>query len=262
MQERQRIDYLTHMGIPVWVPRQTLPNAAESSWLNLPESSVSPDSGSAVSSIQGVDSQLDPASDASAPASVSDLLNESRNTNLKEKPVTPANKKTNSSIQVKLADNNAQDQVTGQQPKAVDLTPPRFKLEFIRVSEKGVWVCDDQCSLEQLQRFASRVMMAMGQAAEERAAIASKPASFHWPFIDSRHEDQSEVVALQALTTQWQFLQKQGVEYLISFGNTSQTWLKKVDAKSHFHSDDVAELYSSAEHKRKLWLSLLELGAL
>lgn len=273
MQERLRVEYLSRMGIQSWVPRGEMPHAAASRWLGL-------DLGANESNSE--EAEANPAADSSMGfKSAAGLLNAGAASALTQPPAPQTDAPsppTTSLIEAKSgADHHPVTELKSAaiipqsevQPKdsapkqespvaPVDLTPPRFKLEFLRVSEKGVWVFDDHCDVQSVQRFASKVMQAMSG----QSMILSQPASFHWPFIESRHEDQSEPVALQALSAQWQFLADQGVSYCISFGESSLEWLNKIKVSPHYHHQSLRQTFTEAESKRALWYALRKLDEL
>lgn len=136
---------------------------------------------------------------------------------------------------------------------------PRFQLHFVKATEHGLWVCDADSDPEYLQGFIQRVMAAW----QESVVFMNKVPGFRWPFIASRHHDQSEPVALQALTAQWQVLRPQGSEgYTIALGEDAAHWLKRIGVAPLVCLPDLATLQSAADAKRRLWLALQALDTL
>ncbi|ASP37333.1 hypothetical protein CHH28_00935 [Bacterioplanes sanyensis] len=240
MLEQRRLDYLAAMGITQWMPREPLANAAPSHWL--PEASLAPSH----ADVEAVAEQHH-----IPPVVASELLElEQRSNN-----AAAATQAAPSSAPATEADSDAQAANTSGE---VDLTPPRFELWFAPCSARGIWVADNQQDLNLMRRFIARVMTAMGGEPE----LSREPVAFRWPFIESRQHDQSLPVALQALTAQWQFIQQQGADYVISVGADSQHWLQRVNVPLHHHIDDLHSCLQSAAQKRALWQALRTLQAL
>ncbi len=232
MLEQRRLDYLAAMGITQWMPRQPLPHAAPSRWL--PDASDTPNH----------DEVEQLAEQHHIPPVVASELLELEQRSRPSPVPTPAPVAT---------DNDAPADAA-----PVDLTPPRFELWFARATARGVWVVDGQQDLTLLRRFMLRVVTAMGAEPD----LSAEPVQFRWPFIESRQHDQSRPVALQALQAQWQFVQQQGVGYVISVGSDSRDWLAAIDADVFFHIDDLQQCLTSAAHKRALWQALVSLESL
>ena len=68
-------------------------------------------------------------------------------------------------------------------------------------------------------------------------------------------------MALQALKTQWQVLENEGLDYVISVGPEAAQWLQRIDVRLHCQLDPLEALQSGALAKRQLWLSLQALTA-
>lgn len=238
MLEQTRLDYLQAMGITQWMPREALPHAPEPRWL--PEVAANHHSHAEVEQL--AQSHHIPPVMAAELLSVGDVAEKIRQQQV-VKPVEPAQEQ--SSVE-QVAEAQAAD--------VVDLSPPRFELHFLRLSNAAMWVCSDPSELDLMMRFAHRVMTGMQQPLD----IMQAPHTFRWPFIESAHQDQGSAVALQALAAQWQHFSSQGVRYVIAFGEAADTWLPKAQAELSFYAPGVQQVMESAELKRSLWHTLLK----
>ncbi|MAD45678.1 MAG: hypothetical protein CMI02_14135 [Oceanospirillaceae bacterium] len=248
MLEQRRQDYLQAMGITHWVPRMALPNAPQPRWIA--ESSAHAPQPHQVSAGEGhivhpMAAEL--LHDAAKPAVAK--VPESRDEVLREE------------ADGQQAADRGREPAPAVQPAPMpaagtDLTPPRFELQFLRVSHYGVWVSDQPHEMERLQGFAWRVLQAM----TDNTGFMQPPFNFRWPFIESAHEDQSHPVAVQALSAQWRFFADQGARYVVSFGDTSKEWLSNIGVTPLFAGPSLAEVMQSAAEKRRLWYALRELG--
>lgn len=285
MLEQRRVDYLKAMGITMWMPREALPHAAPSRWL--PEANKTE---------RHDHIALKSTHDSARPQAAADLLRAGQplheaareslkpegsnagtpdahssnhqpahsfantptgNSQVGQGPLTPAGdmQTHESAPQVLTAETPSVERATAEAAGEVrDLTPPRFALEFMHLSPKGVWVVDKEQPLLPLQQMAAKALRGVGGAA---AGVIPQPVSFRWPFIESRHQDQSEAVALQALRAQWEYFNSQGAEYVITIGENSRRWLEKTGAPLHHHIADANALMSSPAEKRALWLALV-----
>ena len=136
---------------------------------------------------------------------------------------------------------------------------PQFQLHFVKASERGLWVCDSDSDPEVLQGFVQRVMAAW----QEPVVFMNKVPGFRWPFIASRHQDQSEPVAVQALMAQWQVLRPSGAEgYTIALGEQAAHWLAKIGVTPEVCLPELNQVQSTADAKRRLWLALQALDTL
>ena len=242
MLEQQRLDYLQAMGIVQWMPRQPLPGAPAPRWL--PVQAAHAPHPHQISSGEG----------HIVHPMAAELLHDK---------APPEARQEQPSVRPGVADLPAADPgdatVAAEIPvQAADLTPPRFELHFLRVSRCGVWVCDDAAQAEAMQAFAWRVMMAM----TDHTGFMQPLLRFRWPFIESAHDDQSQPVALQALSAQWRFFTEQGAAYAVCFGEDSQTWLSRVGVKPVYHSAAVTGVMQSAADKRLLWQALKDITEL
>ena len=264
MLEQRRVDYLRSMGITLWMPRKALPHAPESRWIaeDKPQE-------------RHEHIHLDNGHESARPAAAADLLRagqpmaahpdtgarvaaevagEQASENTVAAPAISdrTENAADSPTSARTAVNNT-DQVSDSPVSiAPSLEPPRFALEFIQLSDYGVWVVDAGQPLDRVIPFACRVLNTFGVA----PPIVPQPTSFRWPFIESRHQDQSEAVALQALKAQWQFFSGQGAGYIITLGESAREWMAKVGVNSHHHIADIESLMASGQHKRALWLAL------
>ncbi|MEN9464025.1 MAG: hypothetical protein RL217_206, partial [Pseudomonadota bacterium] len=126
-------------------------------------------------------------------------------------------------------------------------------LFFVRNAFPVIWVVSRAQEVPMLHEFASTVQRAL----LAKTDFLDAPLRFSWPFIRSRKEDQSRAVALQALRTQWDFFQKQGVQAVLCFDRVSQEWLAAADVPCVFAAPNLPTCLSSAEHKKALWQALL-----
>lgn len=254
MLEQRRVDYLKSMGITVWLPRRELPHAPASRWM----AEDSP-------SERHEHIHIESTHDHARPVAAADLLRagqpmpahpqvaaEIANDAVSE-PAKPADTKPLTPVS---SESTEQTGVAAVLPSVSSGEPPRFALEFMQLSGSGIWVVDANIPLEQVTPFAGRVLAAFGM----KPSVIPQPVSFRWPFIESRHQDQSEAVAVQALRAQWQYFSSQGAGYVITVGENAQSWMNKIDVKEHFHIPDLEALMSSASAKRALWLSLYALA--
>jgi len=252
MREQQRLDYLQAMGIVQWMPRQPLPGVPAPRWLPedahaaAPRPALTSEGGGHIAHPMAAQllhqNVVEPALKTPAAATADSVAAVCTGTMAAptRAPATDAPASAQS--------------VTADHPVTpVDGTPPRFELHFLRVSARGVWVCDDAAQAERLAAFAYRVMSAL----QAPAGLLQAPLCFRWPFIESAHDDQSLPVALQALSAQWQFLRDNGVQYAVTFGDGSQYWLQQVQAPLLFRGAALLDVMSDARQKRQLWQALL-----
>ncbi len=236
MREQQRLDYLQAMGIVQWILRQPLSGAPAPRWL--PEDAHAAAPRPALISEGG---------GHIAHPMAAQLLHEAATQPAQKAPVAVQRRPAETPVVVSA------DPAAGVVAIPADLTPPRFELHFLRVSARGVWVCDDAAQAERLAAFAYRVMSAL----QAPAGLLQAPLCFRWPFIESAHDDQSLPVALQALSAQWQFLCDHGVRYVVAFGQDSDHWLQQVQAPLLFRAASLSDVMQNAQHKRQLWQALL-----
>lgn len=282
------------MGISLWLPRSPLPNAQAPRWIPQPQVVADTAAGASAShpasqrSPQAAAELMREAFGAQGKSSPTEAIQAVATTTstasaLSESVATPPESQAPSSVssaaaspsslvsgtsgaadtglqlpgQAPAADGGAEPKA-GQASAAETVTPgpavtPEFQLHFVKASERGLWVCDSGSDPEILQGFIQRVMAAW----YESVVFMNKVPGFRWPFIASRNQDQSEPVALQALTAQWQVLRPQGSEgYTIALGEDAAHWLKRIGVTPQVCLPDLASLQSSAEAKRCLWLAL------
>jgi len=241
--EQTRLDYLQAMGITQWMPREPLPHAPQPRWL--PQQAANHHSHQEVEQL--AQSHHIPPVMAAELLAVGDAAEK-----VAEKLAAPA---TAQPAQTETAETQPQvpagDAATTAE--VIDLTPPRFELHFLPVGQRGLWVCSSQQQLDDMMRFAHRVMLGMGQPIEMMQA----PLCFRWPFIESSHQDQSSAVASQALAAQWQHFRAQGVAYVIAFGDAARQRLPGCGAELTFQAADLKSVMQSAVEKRRLWQALL-----
>ncbi len=272
MLEQRRADYLKAMGVTLWLPRTPLPNAQPPRWI--PEKAdlkaeqgeqapVSPRRPAAATEL------LNPPSNArsdqrpavaprgNASAETQDLSSAPRIADAVSevlKPVVPAAETPatpGSAVTVPAAPATAEN----EHAQAGSETVPRFELHFLRVSERGIWVCDAATDVEALKHFIRRVMGAFYVP----VVFMERTPSFRWPFLSARNDDQSEPVALQALTTQWQVLQQEGAGYVVCVGKDAGHWLGRIGVSPVCQLGDLESLQTEAGDKRQLWLALQSL---
>jgi len=241
MLEQTRLDYLQAMGICQWMPRQPLPHAPQPRWL--PAESTQHHSHEEVEQL-AQSHHIPPVMAAELLAVGDAAAKVAESSPLKEATTTAEPAPRSASVPAIPAEASA------------DLTPPRFELHFVRIGQRGLWVCSDSAELDRMMRFAYRVMLGMRQPQDMMPA----PLSFRWPFIESSHQDQSTPVALQALSAQWQYFASQGVEYLVAFGEAAHQWLPQAGGELTFYAPNLAEVTTTASEKRRLWLTLLRQG--
>ena len=256
MLEQQRIDYLSAMGITQWMPRAALPHAPAPRWL--------PNAGHAINT--NVRALQQPNRSANAPVAAADLLSGFA-VKAKTSMVEPDNEALSSALDSKVINTETKSNIGVSDDKIRDLSvdnlasspgiPPRFQLHFLRVSGGGIWICDQSVAPEHLRRFAHRVLKGMQQPMD----LLPVPVKFNWPFIESKHDDQSEPVALQALNAQWRFFADQGVSYVLTFGDDSRRWLARIGVQSHYHHPQFIDMLSNASDKRQLWQALRTIPA-
>jgi len=235
MLEQRRQDYLQAMGITHWVPRMPLPNALEPRWIaESPQHAPQPHQ---VSSGEG----------HIVHPMAAELLHDQ---------TKPAVAKVSEVTERTAVAAKQLEQPVALEIIPADTTPPRFELLFLRVSHAGVWVSDNPQEVERLQGFAWRVLQAMS----DNTSFMQPPFNFRWPFIESAHEDQSQPVAVQALTAQWHFLVDQGAEYVVSFGDVSRQWLTNIGVTPVFAASSIEQVMQNPAEKRRLWLSLQTLS--
>ena len=257
MLEQRRVDYLRAMGITAWMPRKALPHAPASRW-------IAEDTPSERHEHISIEVEHDHA----RPAAAADLLRAGQPVANHSQAASVSRPEVNKTTAPQVPAQT--EEVASDRPHSQDVIsdpaisepvvsasgePPRFALEFLQLSGDTVWVFDASQPLDRAIPFITRVVKAF----DPTVTIVPQPVSFRWPFIESRHQDQSEAVALQALKAQWQHFSSQGVRGVITVGPAAQTWMAKGGVSSGFHINDVDALMHSAENKRALWLALIPL---
>ena len=277
MREAVRQQYLQAMGIPVWVPRQELPNAAPSNLLpvlgegthlhgtgdmsadHLPAAGDSQRGAHMAAQLLGgaapVASAPAPANPTPAPAAAVERPAQAAPVS----SVSPASTEADTPVvdQPATAPQNtavAQDKAASLDGKIdpTDLTPPRFELHFVKFGDAVVWVCDDFNELGNLLAFAPRVCAAMGWE-----VLRGEPVMFRWPFIENAREDQSAAVAEQALRAQWNFFAHHGAKLAIGLGTNARRWLQHIDVPGAYMDHSVLTVMQQGALKKQLWQQLL-----
>lgn len=287
MREAVRRQYLKAMGIPVWMPRQDVPFGPQSRLLAAQQSmqpaneaqhnpvDVKPSGGKPTHAghlLEAADElahlrqvRHEHEVDVSAVDLKADALSQGPSSQGPSSQGPSSQRQGRGSIESDsrpspLADTlsatqPSSDSGASQAPAPVDLTPPRFELHFLRVGLKGVWVCDQPHQMDSMRRFARRVAAAMAMPLDPNMSVPS----FRWPFIEQGTEDQSAAVAEQALRAQWKFLQSQGVQYVVAFGEQPQQWLQKLSISGYFSSESLDSWLLQPNSKPELWRSLIDL---
>jgi len=250
MLEQQRIEYLQAMGIQLWMPRQALDNAAESTWLadSLSDTISSDTAGS------GTQIQAGHAADLLADMGLGDVTKPVANTPVVEvaQNMRSAAIDAPQSNQVKTAAQVAEPNAVEVLP--VDLTVPKFELHFALWPCGILWVAGQEFE-PQDHGFQTAVSYSLLGNSVPQASYSQ----FKWPYIEGSHEDQSMAVALRALTAQWEFMSSQGARGWVATDSSSLQWLGKVAAKALYSVDERSELYSSVG-KKQLWSALQTLS--
>lgn len=230
MLEQTRLDYLQAMGVAQWMPRHDLPFAPESRWL-------------ATAASQSPQADAAPASDDYAVPTVEALLE--RTPVASSQPAQPTPAATPAPAPAQAAELDPARHIT-----------PNFQLFFVSSSLPVVWVCDNVEEVEALQRFIHSVQKGL----QGQSNFVAQAFEFRWPFLQTRQQDQSLPVALQALTAHWQFMQQSNnAKSVVAIGPHSQQWLQQIETPQISAAQSVAELMYSAVLKRQLWQELLAL---
>ncbi|WP_221801776.1 hypothetical protein [Oceanobacter mangrovi] len=248
MREVVRQQYLRAMGIPVWIPRQSLPNAAASQLQPFLENDDSLHGSGELPAGHLPDFRH--AEDRHVGGHmVAQLLDHGQQNH--------AGLQTAAKVEAPAVAESDKP-VTNTNPlpidEPVDLTPPRFELHFVKFGDELVWVCDDFNELGNLLAFAPRVCAAMGWE-----VLRSEPVMFRWPFIEHAREDQGAAVAEQALRAQWSYFAHHGARQVIGFGEQSQRWLRRIETPGCYMSESVSAVMADGRLKKQLWLQLVSL---
>lgn len=254
MLEQQRFEYLQAMGIQLWMPRKPVDNASDSLWLAGDELKGASDSaanasapvrgGHAVDLLETKDcaSSASVESVAVSPADIAKLY--TPDVNKPERGVA-----LNSSAQA----HNESTGAAHSEGAVGDLTVPVFELFFAYWPCGILWV-SSQPFTQKDQAFQASVSHYLLNSAVPHANYSH----FKWPYIQDTHEDQSTLVALRALTAQWDFISQQGARAWVSVDNESLEWLSKVASKPLFSVSNKEDLFGMPG-KKQLWQALLTL---
>lgn len=240
MLEQTRLNYLQAMGVAQWMPRHALPFAPESRWL-ASDASQQPHSAGEV--------QQD--DEAGYLPEFDDLLGEKKAATQPVVSKDQAQQAPNEPVPAAVV----ATEVTANLDATRNITP-HFQLFFISSSLPVVWVCDNVEEVAVLQRFIHSVQRGI----QGHNAFVAQAFEFRWPFLQSHQQDQSLPVALQALTAQWQFMQKiNNAQGVIAIGQASQQWLQQINTTQVSTAPSVLEFQKNAALKRQLWQDLLPL---
>lgn len=228
------------MGIQLWMPRQTLPNAAESLWL---------------ADGKAEQAQVETAGASMQAGHAADLLAGMDLAKVVEAQVSAATvTKTVAAKDIVTAERVAQDtsaeDVAPTEMTLVDLTVPEFELHFVLWPCGILWVAG-QAFDQGDHGFQASVSYALLGNSVPQASFSQ----FKWPYIEGSSEDQSISVALRALTAQWEFMSGQGARGWVAMDASSYEWLSKVAVKPLFSVDEREELYCTLG-KKQLWQAL------
>lgn len=259
MLEQQRIEYLQAMGIQLWMPREALPDAAESTWLanDLVDGGGNQESGVAVQAGHAADLLAGMGLGNTAPTSAehadkNQVKASSPNTTLKNNSVDEVDTEKPSLT------NSASEESNSYQPasentkeeSSVDLTAPRFELYFALWPCGILWVSGS--AFEQKDHL---FQTAVSYSLLGNAVPQANYSQFKWPYLEGSNEDQSIAVALRALTAQWEFMSGQGARGWVALDENSYEWLAKVASKPLYSVETPAELFT-LQGKKQLWKAL------
>ncbi len=248
MLEQQRIEYLQAMGIQLWMPRDPVPNAAESSWLaNSNNEQVTSDS----SLGDAVPVQAGHAADLLAGMGLSS--EPTKPVQAEESPTS----KIPAEHEVAISSISVPSEIANVdlETELVDLTVPNFELYFALWPCGILWVAK-QAFDKRDHAFQTAVSYSLLGNAVPQASYSQ----FKWPYIQGSSEDQSMPVALRALAAQWEFMSGQGARGWVSMDSSSLGWLTRVAAKPLYSVEDGSSLYSSSS-KKQLWLALQNISS-
>ena len=254
MLEQQRIEYLQAMGIQLWMPRQALDNAAESSWLAGSESNNSQLDVSGSASVQGghaADLLEDKALGGSNKPAVSDKTTEV--STAQNKRSVPSHQAAQTQT-VQVNETELLEPIASIVPLPTDLTVPTFELHFSLWPCGILWV-SNKVFEQQDHGFQAAVSYSLLGNTVPQASYSQ----FKWPYIQGSHEDQSMPVAIRALTAQWEFMSSQGARGWVATDSSSLQWLGQVASKALYSVNERNELFSLAG-KKQLWAALQTLS--
>lgn len=259
MLEQQRIEYLQAMGIQLWMPREALPNAAQSLWLTSEMAEYSPSTqqatGTAVQAGHAADLLAGMGLDSSKPVTAVALQAQTKpgedavaeSSSKPELPLAPAILSTPSGETETLESAPVQ---------TMDSTVPRFELYFALWPCGMLWV-----SGRNFEQKDHAFQTAVSYALLGSTVPQANYSQFKWPYIEGSNEDQGTAVALRALTAQWEFMSGQGARGWISMDGTSHEWLNKVASKPLYSVANADELFTVAG-KKQLWQALQTLPSI
>ncbi len=270
MLEQQRIEYLQAMGIQLWMPREALPNAAESLWLtsDITEQGASGHSQTAGASVQAghaADLLAGMGLDTPKPVAVAEkTATQPQTTNPSASSETPSTSPANGQSTAAAPSATAQLVAADAIPTSdlatatenIDFTVPRFELYFALWPCGMLWV-----SGRAFEQKDHAFQTAVSYALLGNTIPQANYSQFKWPYIEGSNEDQSMAVALRALTAQWEFMSGQGARGWISMDDTSYEWLNKVASKPLYSVESADELFTMVG-KKQLWQALQTLPSM
>ena len=251
MLEQQRIEYLQAMGIQLWIPRHALDNAAEPNWLaGNAADGISSDNAQGAPSIQGghaADLLADMKLDTGKPEAhnKSDMPVREAAAAIAMEPSAKAGAQLQQTVDQQKAENLP--------PTAADLSVPNFELFFALWPCGILWVSSKPFDKRDHVFQTSVSYSLLGNAVPQ-----ANYSQFKWPYIEGSNEDQSMVVALRALTAQWEFMSGQGARGWVAMDQSSLEWLSKVASKPVYSTAQIDQLYTVAG-KKQLWQALQNL---
>jgi len=243
MQEQQRLEYLQAMGIQVWMPRKVIDNAADSLWL-------AEDVAASCESSETLAPQSSP--QFNNLSSLGAGLAQSAAQADSSQAATPVVEKVVEQVANQITE-QVTEKATVPEPKSSEpKVIPKFMLEFSLWSSGILWVSSSKQS-DQLLTLQNKIGFAFDSEMQQLNQL-----TFKWPFLEHGREDQSEVVALRALSAQWQFIQQQKIACCIAMDEESVEWLEKIDAKVLMQLS-ADELFTP-QGKQNLWQQLSPLS--
>lgn len=237
MLEQQRLEYLQAMGIQLWMPRQSVENAAESSWL---ADDVSPAS---------QESSAEPIKAGHA----ADLLADIGLASPAQAEVTAEIKQQVKPIEKALEVESKEPDQSIEESTAIDLMVPEFELHFALWPCGILWVAGRPFDQNDHRFQTSVSYYLLGNAAPQASY-----SEFKWPYIQGSNEDQTTAVALRALSAQWEFLSGQGARAWLALDEVSLNWLSKVSSKPIYTCQQPSDLFTPMG-KKSLWRALQSL---
>ena len=283
MLEQQRIDYLKAMGIQLWMPRAVLPHALEPRWLSTDEPDPQRRSkagqlagghasalltGAAIAeqlSSENPRSQVPSSAQGAAPAPMSSSQSSTSHGICEVQP-SPVPKALNPAAAESAAQSTplsaAESVPQGALQNNIQAAgAPNFELHFYLWPCGLLWVSSQVLTHQDLSfqaavSFALSSLLTNGE--QTRRHVQPIQSHFKWPYLLNSAEDQSEIVAKQALAAQWQYLQSQGVRAWLALDASCEQWLPAQHSPLMKFSSPH-QCYP-LEQKRALWQALQTLS--